>query len=94
MRVGHRGSGEGIGATVLPVRRTNALPAVERRELRGPFEGKMLFQALADLVLVVHLAFIVFVLLGALLALRWPDVLWAHAPAAVWAVAIELGGWI
>ncbi len=54
----------------------------------------MLFQALADLVLVVHFGFIVFALLGALLALRWPGVLWVHVPAAVWAVAIELGGWI
>ena len=64
------------------------------QERRGPLEGQMFFQALADLVLVVHFGFIVFALLGALLALRWPSVLWAHAPAAVWAVAIELGGWI
>jgi hypothetical protein len=54
----------------------------------------VLFQALADLVLVVHFGFIVFALLGALLALRWPGVLWVNVPAAVWAVAIELGGWI
>jgi hypothetical protein len=64
------------------------------QEFRGPFEGQMFFQALADLVLIVHFGFIAFALLGALLALRWPGVLWAHAPAAVWAVAIELGGWI
>lgn len=54
----------------------------------------MLFQALADLVVVVHFGFIVFALFGALLALRWPGVLWVHAPAALWAVAIELAGWI
>jgi hypothetical protein len=54
----------------------------------------MLYQALADLVVVAHLGFIVFALLGALLALRWPRVLWLHAPAAIWAVAIELAGWI
>jgi hypothetical protein len=54
----------------------------------------MLYQALADLVVVLHFGFIVFALFGALLALRWPGVLWAHAPAAIWAVAIELGGWI
>jgi hypothetical protein len=54
----------------------------------------MLFQVLADLVVLVHFGFIVFALLGALLALRWPRVLWVHAPAAIWAVAIELGGWI
>jgi hypothetical protein len=54
----------------------------------------MLFQALADLVVILHFGFIVFALFGALLALRWPGVLWVHAPAALWAVAIELGGWI
>lgn len=54
----------------------------------------MLFQALADLVVLVHFGFILFALLGALLALRRPRVLWVHAPAAIWAVAIELEGWI
>jgi len=54
----------------------------------------MLFQTLADLVVLVHFGFIVFALFGALLALRWPRVLWLHAPAAIWALAIELAGWI
>jgi hypothetical protein len=49
---------------------------------------------LADLVVVLHVAFVVFVVLGGLLALRWPRVLWIHAPAAVWGALIELGGWI
>lgn len=50
--------------------------------------------ALADLVLVVHFAFVLFVVFGGLLALRWPRVAWAHIPAVAWGVAIELGGWI
>ena len=52
----------------------------------------MLYRALADLVLVAHLGFVVFVVLGALLALRWPKLLWLHAPAAVWGAAIEFSG--
>lgn len=49
---------------------------------------------LADLVLVAHLAFVVFVGLGGLLALRWPRVAWIHIPAAAWGVMIEFAGWI
>ena len=49
--------------------------------------------ALADLVLACHLGFILFAALGALLALRWPRVLWVHVPAVLWAAAVELAGW-
>lgn len=49
---------------------------------------------LADLVVVVHLAFVAFVVLGGLLALRWPWVAALHLPAAAWGVLIEFGGWI
>jgi len=54
---------------------------------------KMVYRILADVVAVVHFAFIVFVLLGALLLLRWPRVMWLHLPAAAWGVAIEFAGW-
>ena len=48
----------------------------------------------ADLVLVVHLTFVLFVLLGGLLTVwrRW--VAWLHIPAVFWGVAVELNGWI
>jgi hypothetical protein len=49
---------------------------------------------LATLVVVVHLAFVAFVVAGGLLALRWPRVAWAHLPAAAWGAAIALGGFI
>ena len=49
---------------------------------------------LADLVLIVHLAFVVFVLLGGLLVLRWRWIAWLHLPAVVWGVFVELSGWI
>ena len=49
---------------------------------------------LADLVLVVHLAFVVFVLCGGLLALKWRWIAWLHLPAATWGAVVELAGWI
>jgi hypothetical protein len=52
----------------------------------------MLARFLADLLLVVHLGFVVFVALGGLLVLRWPKVAWAHVPAVVWGVLIEFAG--
>ena len=53
-----------------------------------------MYSLAADLVLVFHLAFVVFVALGGLLALRWRRVAWLHVPAAAWGAAIEFGGWI
>lgn len=54
----------------------------------------MIYRTLADLVLVVHLAFVVFVVLGGLLVLRYPRLAWVHIPAAIWGVLIEFAGWI
>jgi hypothetical protein len=48
----------------------------------------------ADAVLVLHLLFVVFVVLGGLAVLRWPRLAWLHVPAAIWGVLIEFGGWI
>ena len=52
------------------------------------------FRVAADLVVVLHLAFVLFVILGGLLALRWGWIKWLHLPAAAWGIAIEFGGWI
>ena len=46
----------------------------------------------ADAVLILHLGFIVFALLGAALALRWRWLPLVHLPAAAWGVFIELTG--
>ena len=54
----------------------------------------MLFRGAADLVLVVHLAFVLFVVLGGLLALRWRRVAWVHVPVALYGAAIEFVGFI
>lgn len=54
----------------------------------------MLYRVLADGVVVVHAAFVGFVMVGGFLAWRWRAVAWAHLPAALWGAAIEYGGWI
>ena len=50
------------------------------------------YRALADAVVVLHLGFVLFVVLGALLAFRWPRVIWLHLPAACWGAWIEFSG--
>jgi len=54
----------------------------------------MPYELLADAVLFLHLSFILFVVLGGLLALKWPWVAWAHLPAAAWGTVVEIMGWI
>jgi hypothetical protein len=54
----------------------------------------MMYLLLADLVLIVHLAFVVFVLCGGLLVLKWPWIAWLHLPAAAWGAVVEFTGWI
>lgn len=49
----------------------------------------MFYRFLADLVVVLHLGFVLFVVLGGLLALRWPRAAWFHLPAAIWGAGIE-----
>ncbi len=50
----------------------------------------MIYRALADLVLVLHLAFIVFAVAGGLLALRWRWAPLVHLPAALWGVLVQV----
>jgi hypothetical protein len=52
------------------------------------------YNALADLVVAIHFAFVVFVILGGLLALKWRQFVWVHVPAVIWGVVIELAGWV
>ena len=49
---------------------------------------------LADAVVLLHLGFILFALLGAALLPRWPRLAWLHAPALAWGAWIELSGGI
>ncbi|MGA9523027.1 MAG: DUF2784 domain-containing protein [Myxococcaceae bacterium] len=54
----------------------------------------MVLNVLADLVVVIHLAFVAFIMLGGLLVFRWRWVAWLHLPTAIWGTAIEFAGWI
>jgi hypothetical protein len=47
---------------------------------------------MADIVVVIHFAFVLFVVLGGLLVLRWPRLAYVHLPAAAWGVLIEFTG--
>ena len=49
---------------------------------------------LADLVVILHFAFVLFVILGGLLVLRWPRLAYVHLPVALYGALIELVGWI
>jgi hypothetical protein len=53
----------------------------------------MPYRLLADLVVILHAAFVAFVMLGGLLVLRWPRLAWVHLPVVAWGAGIEfLGG--
>lgn len=60
----------------------------------GKWGSKLPYKFLADVVVGLHFSFVLFVVLGGLLVLRWPRVAYLHIPAAIWGVAIELAGWI
>lgn len=54
----------------------------------------MLSSVFADLVMLVHAAFVVFVAVGGFLAAWRPKVAWAHVPCALYGAAIEFFGWV
>lgn len=54
----------------------------------------MIYRLLADLTVVLHLAFVLFVVFGGLLAIRRPRLAWVHLPAAAWGVWVEFAGWL
>ncbi|MFI8744640.1 DUF2784 domain-containing protein [Pseudomonas sp. NPDC077186] len=49
----------------------------------------MLLRLAADALVLLHLAFILFVLGGGLLLLRWPRLAWLHLPAVAWGATVE-----
>ena len=54
----------------------------------------MIYNYLADLVVVLHGLFVLFVLLGGFLLFWKSSVAWYHIPAVFWAAGIEFFGWI
>ena len=47
---------------------------------------------LADAVLLLHMAFLIFVAVGGFLVLRWRRLAWLHVPAFLWGALIEFTG--
>jgi hypothetical protein len=76
------------GAFAFPGGRGEISLNDERRHLT------MGYRAAADLVLVLHLAFVLFVVLGGLLVLRWPRLAWVHLPVALYGATIEFLGFV
>ena len=54
----------------------------------------MIYRILADGILIFHFCFLLFVVFGGFLVLRWRWVRWLHIPCALWGIAIEYFGWI
>ncbi|MFA7346742.1 MAG: DUF2784 domain-containing protein [Desulfurivibrionaceae bacterium] len=54
----------------------------------------MIFRLAADGILLLHLTFTLFTVLGGLLVLRRPSLLWVHLIALLWGVVIEWADWI
>jgi Protein of Unknown function (DUF2784) len=54
----------------------------------------MWYSWLADLILCIHVGFVLFVVFGGLLTLRWRWIAWLHLPAATWGAVVEFTGWI
>jgi len=54
----------------------------------------MIYRALADFVVLIHMAFVLFATLGGFLVFKWPRAAWFHIPAALWAALIEFLGWV
>lgn len=52
----------------------------------------MFWRIAADALVLLHLGFILFVLLGGLLLLRWPRLLCLHLPAVVWGIVVPAPG--
>ncbi|MCW5799098.1 MAG: conserved membrane protein of unknown function [Nitrospira sp.] len=48
----------------------------------------------ADVVLLLHLGFVLFVIGGGLLLVKWRRLVWGHLPAVVWGALVEFAGWI
>ncbi len=54
----------------------------------------MLYQLAADFIVLIHVAFIVFVVAGGLLVFKWRWVIWLQIPAVIWGAGIAIVGWI
>jgi hypothetical protein len=52
----------------------------------------MLNHILSDLVILTHFSFVLFVIIGGFLVIRWKRIAWLHIPAFLWAGLVEIAG--
>jgi hypothetical protein len=68
------------------------LDSYERLEERGGrfslLQQLAMYQIVVAFVVVVHFAFLCYLLVGGFVALRWRRTIWLHVPAALWGIAI------
>ena len=70
-------------------RSTSGIPTRALRPLTRALLTNVDSRLLADALVVAHLVFIVFVVAGGLIVLRWPRVAWLHLPAVAWGIYAE-----
>lgn len=67
----------------------------DRHVTKSPHhQSDMAFRILADATIVLHFGFVLFVVLGGVLVVRWPRIAWVHLPAAGWGAWTEFSGWV
>ncbi len=54
----------------------------------------MIYTVLADMTVLAHAMFVLFVVFGGLAVFRWRRLVWVHLPAVIWGGVIELIGWV
>lgn len=54
----------------------------------------MLYRFTADLLVLLHLFFILFVVAGGFAAFKWPWMAFLHLPTAIWGALIEYRNWV
>lgn len=54
----------------------------------------MFYRLIADALVALHATFVLFVVTGGFLALRWRRLAWFHVPTALWGAIIEFMGWV
>ncbi|MBN1549975.1 DUF2784 domain-containing protein [bacterium] len=54
----------------------------------------MIYRLAANTVMILHLIFILYVILGWITVFFYKHSLWFHLPAVLWGIGIELFGWI
>lgn len=50
----------------------------------------MIYNILADLTVLLHLGFVLFVVFGGTLVFKWPRLAWVHLPSVIWGAVVEL----